>query len=404
MRETTAPATQRFDSVDVLRGLSIACVVLLHSWLRFAGSHHNFSRWVKPHWLFSLLFGNGEYGVTVFFAVSGFLITTTSLRRFGGLHNVVPRIFYRIRFARIAPLLLASLFILGTLHFAHVDGFVIKQMSYWRAALGALTFHLNWLEATRGYLPANWDVMWSLSIEEMFYVFFPPVCAFVLRWKHGMWIFLALLIALVVLAPFGRTRWAKDDIAAEKSYLGGMGSIALGCMTAMLLDRWRRRDRIPNDRALLWLACAGAAWMVFATGQIHLQSTHPLMHWIAVRDLDDSLLTLGTCMVMLGLVARNRAGSRLLAPVRWLGRLSYEVYMTHEFVVIAIVNLALFVGRRTGGRGFHYGLLAWVALILLLSAALGWLVARTFSEPMNRRLRGAPHPAELPAAGARTPV
>jgi len=399
MTKTTPAATQRFDGVDVLRGLSIAFVVLLHSWIRFAGYHHNFSKGLMPRWAFSLLFGNGEYGVTVFFAVSGFLITTTSLRRFGGLHRVVPRVFYRIRFARIAPLLLASLFVLGVLHFAHVDGFVIKQVSYWRAALSALTFHLNWLEATRGYLPANWDVMWSLSIEEMFYVFFPLVCAYILRWKHGMWVVLALLVALVILAPFGRTMWAKDDIAAEKSYLGGMGSIALGCMTAMLLDRWQRHDRVPGDGKLLALAWAGGALMVFATGQFHLQTMRPLTHWIAVRDLDDSLLTLGTCMVMLGLVARNRAGCRILAPVRWLGRLSYEVYMTHEFVVIAIVDLALLVGRRTGGRGFHHGLLAWVALIMLLSAALGWLVARYFSEPMNRRLRGAPHPAELPVAG-----
>ena len=53
---------------------------------------------------------------------------------------------------------------------------VKKAVGLPRALFSALTFHLNWLEAKTGYLPANWDVMWSLSVEEMFYLFFPLVC------------------------------------------------------------------------------------------------------------------------------------------------------------------------------------------------------------------------------------
>ncbi|WP_232296233.1 acyltransferase [Terriglobus sp. TAA 43] len=170
MPQAEAPsATQRFDGVDVLRGISIAAVVLHHFYLRMLFSGHAL-RSVMPATLFRLLYVNGGNAVTVFFAVSGFLITYISLRRFGSLADLKPRIFYRIRFARIAPLLLALLVVLSVLHLLHVDGFVIspKRGTLLRALTAALTFHLNWFEASHGYLPANWDVLWSLSIEEMF--------------------------------------------------------------------------------------------------------------------------------------------------------------------------------------------------------------------------------------------
>ena len=76
------PATSRFDGIDVLRGLSILAVVLLHINLRMQAAGFS-SKTMVPSWLFHLLFWNGNNGVTVFFAVSGFLITVTSLRRFG---------------------------------------------------------------------------------------------------------------------------------------------------------------------------------------------------------------------------------------------------------------------------------------------------------------------------------
>src|SRR5258708_38901532 len=72
--------TPRFDGVDVLRGVSILSVVLLHTWIKmhFAGSPVN---QVMRGRLAYFLLRNGDNGVTGFFAVSGFLITLTSLRR-----------------------------------------------------------------------------------------------------------------------------------------------------------------------------------------------------------------------------------------------------------------------------------------------------------------------------------
>jgi peptidoglycan/LPS O-acetylase OafA/YrhL len=96
--------------------------VLLHPWIRmhFPGSpvYHEM-RGQFAH----LLLRNGDNGVTVFFAVSGFLITLTSLRRLGSLGQMRPAKFYRIRFARIPPLLLLLLAVLSLLHLGNVQGF-----------------------------------------------------------------------------------------------------------------------------------------------------------------------------------------------------------------------------------------------------------------------------------------
>jgi peptidoglycan/LPS O-acetylase OafA/YrhL len=74
-------------------------------------------------------------------------------------------------------LLLMLLAVLSLLHFAHVKYFIVsaKTRGLGRAIVAALTFHVNLLEARRGYLPGNWDILWSLSVEEIFYIFFPLV-------------------------------------------------------------------------------------------------------------------------------------------------------------------------------------------------------------------------------------
>src|SRR3569623_404142 len=233
---------RRLDGVDILRGLSILAVILLFIWIRMRIAGLPFDKQM-PAWLAWLLFRNGNNGGTVFFAISGFLITTTSLRRFGSLAGMQPARFYRIRFARIMPSLLLILAILSALHLARIDACSINptRASLPRALFAALTFHLNWLEAAHGWLPPNWDVLWSLSIEEMFYLFFPLACVALLRRRRGMLLFIALLAVVIALGPFQRAVWAGNDIWKEKAYLGGMDGIALDYLCAHFTDRIRRK-------------------------------------------------------------------------------------------------------------------------------------------------------------------
>ncbi|HTX06593.1 MAG TPA: acyltransferase family protein, partial [Steroidobacteraceae bacterium] len=98
-RFTTAPAP-RLGGVDLIRGLSIIAVVLLHISI-FAHRYNISAGQGLPPWLRYLLFSNGGNGVSAFFVVSGFLITLISIGRFGSLAQVRAGSFYRIRFARI---------------------------------------------------------------------------------------------------------------------------------------------------------------------------------------------------------------------------------------------------------------------------------------------------------------
>jgi peptidoglycan/LPS O-acetylase OafA/YrhL len=373
------PAVPRLDGVDVLRGLSILAVVLLHIRLRMLFVAHINLKPAMPYWLFHPLFTNGDYGVTVFFAISGFLIALTSLRRFGSLAAMRPRLFYRIRFARIAPLLLLILAVLSLLHLGHADGFRIpaKTTTLPRALLAALTFHLNWLEAVRGYLPANWDVLWSLSVEEMFYLFFPLVCVALLRWKRGAILFVMLLSAFVVMGPFARTTWTANEIWQEKTYLGGMDGIALGVLTALLTDLFLRRRKTLRAAWLWAIQGAGAAMVML----ILFWPRWHWMHWLGKTGLDCTVLASGSCLVIFATTVRGTAGRLWTAPIRWFGRHSYEIYMTHEFLVVW--GTALYLRWHRGP------LAAWIVGMVVLSAPVGWAVARYFSEPMNRRLRGA---------------
>src|SRR6202040_1279454 len=145
----------------------------------------------------------------IFFAVSGFLITSTALRRWGIPSKIRLRDFYLLRVARIAPMLLALLAVLTVLHYANILPFVVSEKTggIGRALLAALTLHVNLLQAQRGWLPANWGVLWSLSVEEMFYLFFPLVACFFGRSKF----FLAILLSFVALGPFARTVFARGN-------------------------------------------------------------------------------------------------------------------------------------------------------------------------------------------------
>lgn len=374
LERTVGRPVSRVDGIDVLRGLSIIAVVLHHIILRIRLSHTPLGQ-MLPAAVVNDLSWNGYNGVIVFFAISGFLITTTCYRRWGPLEHVRVREFYRMRFARIAPLLLAVLAVLSVLHVLHVKWYTIdaQRASLPRALVAALTFHVNWLEAHVGYLPANWDVLWSLSNEEMFYLFFPLVC---LVTRGRAWL-IAILAAFVVVGPFARTVWTHNEYWADNGYLSCMGIIAIGCLAAIACETNRF-----GPRTLRVMQVAGILLMAFIT----LFRTQVREMGLYRLGLDAPVLGVGTALLAIYFTQRNRPGTRASWVIRWFGRNSYEVYLTHCMVIFAVLPIAL----RFDPPG------RWAPLTYLVvvagSGLLGAAIARVFSEPMNRRLR----------AGART--
>ena len=123
-----ASAGARIDGIDMLRGLAIWFVLMNHVNMRLFLAKVPYARAI-PEQLATSLFWNGQYGVQMFFAVSGFLITATSLRRWGSLERVNIGEFYALRFARIAPLLLLLLAVLGALHALGLKDYEVSAAS-----------------------------------------------------------------------------------------------------------------------------------------------------------------------------------------------------------------------------------------------------------------------------------
>jgi peptidoglycan/LPS O-acetylase OafA/YrhL len=248
-----------------------------------------------------------------------------------------------------------------------------------RAVVAALTFHINWLEAHRGYLPGNWDVLWSLSVEEMFYLFFPLCC----RWLRGGRMLVTLLLGFAIAGPFARTVLTHNQLWADYSYLSCMDAIALGCLAALIAHRFHLGPRLS-------MVVQGLGVIAVVLVTVFKRQVSQL--GLYKSGLDMTVLALGVALTLMALAQRRQPGRSWTAPLRWLGRNSYEVYLTHMFVVFGL--LQVFVAF---GSPYRWAPL-WYGIIVCLSGTLGALVARFYSEPLNRRLRagggvGAPHPS-----------
>lgn len=367
-----APSS-RLAGVDVLRGVSVLLVVLNHIQVRFLLNHFSVQN-ALPARLEHIFFWSGYYAVVTFFVISGFLITGLSLRRWGSLGNVHIGSFYRMRAARIAPCLLLLLLILSVLHLAGLPDFTIRpeRASLGRALVAALTFHVNWLEGHHGYLAPGWDVLWSLSVEETFYIVF-PLAAVLLRSER---LFLVSLAALLIIGPINRTLLGDADPWRYYAYLSCTDAIAFGCLAAIVAHR-----RLLGPRHLRAALLAGsvisALTVVLCNADTHTG--------LARFGLDVTALELGIALMVLafGSGVGNAAFARGTGWLRAIGRCSYEIYLFHMMIVLGLIAIVRQVHSAT--RTFPL----WYAAMLGGGILLGYGIARIYSEPLNHRIRTA---------------
>ena len=169
------PVVSRDYRIDLLRGLSILSVLLLHFHFAYNLIKSPIGRVLPEPYLVNLV-RNGNYGVTVFFVISGYLITSTSLRRFGSFSGVSARVFYAFRFARIFPCLLLVLAIITALAMTGFELFRAgKACAPVAVRIGlCLRFGITNLWPDMDTTIIAWTILWSLSVsEEVFYLGFP---------------------------------------------------------------------------------------------------------------------------------------------------------------------------------------------------------------------------------------
>jgi peptidoglycan/LPS O-acetylase OafA/YrhL len=369
----TVVQSQRLAGVDVLRGLCILSVLLHHAHLRFTTSKFPVND-VLPGMLNQVLFWTGLYAVIAFFVISGFLITGLSIRRWGALPNIPVARFYRMRAARIIPCLLLVLAVLSLLHFLDVPGASMysERATLERTLFAALTFHMNWVEGTWGWSPPGWGVLWSLSIEEVFYLAFPLVCLLLRSEKLLPW----ALLALIVAGPINRVVYADDQPWGAYAYLSCMDGMAFGCLAALVSARVTLSERVLRTSLV-----AGA---IIALAIVLFCDENNYHDGLARYGLSFTLLEIGVALMLipLGKGIGNRTMSFGTSWLQALGRWSYEIYLFHMLPLIGLI-----LWFRQGERSGFTIVVTYVAMVLT-SIALGFLVFRYFSEPLNRKLRG----------------
>ncbi len=365
----SAQASRNRD-VDVLRGVAILMVLLLHF-------GETYSIWDKgpvvavvgANVAWSIL-GWSNFGVTMFFVVSGYLITSNAMQRFGSLGRISLRPFYVRRAARILPCVVLALCIIVPLGLLGVPSFASDAPHGRYLLLGALSvlgFFHNLLMQHLGYFDYCLNVYWSLSVEEVFYIALPLVC---LLLRRDALIMLPCL-ALIAIAPFYRAAHLHNDIFYLYANLACFDAISIGCLTALLARRWTPSGGLAYAfRTFGWVALVFVWYRGFG-------GTHKVFAF--------TWLALATSAVITGSLdsTRTEQASWLAGrAIRWLGRHSYEIYLFHIIVLAAMRDV---VAGDALGPAWQ---VPWLLLFLSLSCLIAREVARRWSEPANTLLRG----------------
>jgi peptidoglycan/LPS O-acetylase OafA/YrhL len=328
---------------------------------------------------------DGFVGVTVFFCLSGYLITTLLVRELhGGTIDVLG--FYRRRVARLGPGLLTVVAVtVAVLLTRRHDLSTAQVLAPAGAALAYTTNLFDWsghFFSTKDYF----NYTWSLSVEEQFYLMWP----FALLWgyRRSPRLFAALTASLIATSLaldlyLGLSRDVKFD---PHEYVGSDTNalpILVGSLLAIVVHRGWLRGSLRHL----------APWGLVAVALLPVVAAHDDTHRSSLVIVAGTLLTLVT-LVAVVTEPRSAVGSLLSTePLRWLGERSYSIYLWNVLARITIL--------ATLGHTF-VGDLAWVVMFVVLAEASYRFVER----PLRARLSGKPvavGPPILRPVGLRVP-
>jgi peptidoglycan/LPS O-acetylase OafA/YrhL len=280
---------ERIPALDGWRGVAIVLVMIDHLQSGLLG--HYWRPWLQ----------SGQHGVTLFFVLSGYLITGNLLSRQQSLKS-----FYMRRLFRLMPVAWAYILFLLIVHHA----FPAQTLSF-KEVLACVFFYRNYL-AKEGILTGHF---WSLSIEEQFYLLWPTVL-FLAGPRKAKWSLAGVALAV---ALFRLTHWdAYDKLWVAFRTEVRADALCVGCLLALalhstdvsrLIAKWAAR-MAPLAGAVLLVCIFRFAWLP------------PLTESVAIT-------------VLLGatILRPHNVMARILAlrPLAWLGTISYSFYVWQQF-------------------------------------------------------------------------
>jgi peptidoglycan/LPS O-acetylase OafA/YrhL len=320
--------------------------------------------------------GGGYLGVDVFFALSGFLITTLLVeerRRHGGVDL---RGFWLRRALRLLPAL--GLLLVGTAVYAAARPSAPASEGFGADALAALFYVANWAAALSHQYHAHLlSHTWSLAIEEQFYVLWPPVLVVLLARTRARTVIAVTAAGVAASVAVRAVLYRSHGFTPRVTY--GLdtraSALLLGCLLALFMAR--RPVRAATRRPTAVTAATGAvglgvlAWMVvgsrYASASI---GAHP------GRVFDEAYLLapLAACALIASLVVAPStplARAMSLRPIVWLGRISYSLYLWHFPVDLVLAP----AGGATATPALQ---VARLVVAVVLAAASYELVERRF--------------------------
>ncbi len=352
----------KMPELDCVRGVAILAVLFYHGF----ASRQNVEVFAGASKLFVRSASLGWTGVNLFFALSGFLITGILLD--GKHHPQYYRRFYLRRALRILPAYYGLLLLLALLGRYGLQGPTVS----W-AFLGLSVIYLANVTVLFG-VPIQFGVLWSLAVEEHFYLIWPVIVRNVSRRKVGV---LAVVIAVgATLARVVTWRLGYDYFALY-TWLVADG-LALGSLLAVLT-----RGPLGTRKGLKLISLAAllaSALLIVPDLALHGPLAGGALHLTALNLL---------CTAMVGgALLLGTSGWSFLAEhrtLRFFGEISYGLYLLHMLVFNIFDNLQHeFFPHSSSFKG-HFGVMV-VRFLICGSLAIGsaFLSRRYFEEPFLR--------------------
>ena len=339
--------------LDLLRRLAIILVFL----------HHTPAEYVE----WSPILTQAGYacasGMQLFFVLSSYLITELLLRereRTGSIH--VPAFFMR-RILRIWPLYFC--FIATCLLVTHATGFIIFPAS---AAAAFLLLAGNWWVVAHGFLSTIGGPLWSISLEEQYYLVWPFVARFGSR--RGLWIASATFMVTAAFALVHLGHALTPRYAVWANSFVEFQFFAVGAILALMLHGRRVLPPVWTRPCLLLLA---ALLLAFATSWCSL---------FGDRGVAAAKLLIGYSCVSVAVIAifvafLNATVPRFAEPLIFLGKISYGLYVFHDLAIRIVYRLAY--PRFASLLSKHNGRPELMCLPLVVSSLLIYIALASHS-------------------------